>query len=107
MMFKDSCVGKKTDPSGHRRLDPKLCALRRLAAQKVDLALVQRVLFSLHQERSRVLVRVLPVASACYNPLRSLYHDIKCQNTHSHLKQHSLCAQCVSNSPGIAFLTQR
>ena len=52
MMFKDSCVGKKTDPSRNRRLDPKLRALGRLAAQKVDLALVQRVLFSLHQERS-------------------------------------------------------
>jgi hypothetical protein len=88
-------LAKKTDPSHHRRFDPQLGIFGSIAAQKVDLASVQRVLFSFHHERSPFVQVLLP-----HVVVTTLYQMPK----YAQQSQTTLCALCVSNSPGIAFL---
>jgi hypothetical protein len=88
-------LARKTDPSHHRRFDPQLGIFGSIAAQKVDLASVQRVLFSFHHERSPFVQVLLP-----HVVVTTLYQMPK----YAQQSQTTISALCVSNSPGISFL---
>ena len=62
-----------TDPGQCRFFDPILCVFGRLAAQKVDLALMRRGLFGFHHELSRIGLR----------RVRHLLSRARCQCVHA------------------------